>query len=405
MNYRKLGRTDIEVSEIGFGAWGIGGEWGGTDDAAALDALYRAYDLGVTFYDTAYVYGDGHSENLIGQAFSDRRESVVIASKIPPKTYRWPVVSNDAVLDTFPADWIVECTEESLRRLHTDYLDVQQLHAWTPNYVQLDEWYEALESLRDQGKIRAFGVSANDWDPYGPVGLVESGRADSVQVIYNIFEQRPEERLLPAAQDHQVGIIARVPFEDGLLTGTLKPDHEFDEGDWRAEWLTPERLEEAERRTDALRAFLQQGRPDSADYIESLPELALRFCLSHPAVSTVIPGMRRPGHVEANVSAAAKGPLRREVLEALKSHAFHHGWAYPWSEPLPVTIGTFLNPSAAHLARARLEAAGIEAFVMNEDAVTYTPIPTDGIPLQVRATDADRALEILNAEPLEEPTQ
>lgn len=400
MNYRKLGRTDIDVSEIGFGAWGIGGEWGGRDDAQALEALRLAYDRGITFYDTAHVYGDGHSEELIGRAFDGMRERVVIASKVPPQTYRWPVRPGDSILDTFSADWIVQCTEESLRRLRTDYLDLQQLHAWLPDYTEVDEWFDALIRLRDQGKIRAFGVSANDWDPYGPVGLVESGRTDSVQVIYNIFEQRPAEELLPAAYKHRVGIVARVPFEEGLLTGRMGPDYEFEEGDWRAEWLTPERLEEAQSHVDALRPLLQRGEPGSADYIDSLPELALRFCLSHPAVSTVIPGMRRWEHVTANVAAAERGPLSPALLDELRQHAFTHGWAYPWSEPEPVTVAAFMNSSVAHLARARLEAAGLEVFVVGETSTSYTPLPTEGVALQVRAGDVDRAMEILNQEPL-----
>lgn len=402
MNYRRLGRTGIEVSEIGFGAWGIGGEWGGRDDSAALDALYLAYDLGVTFYDTAYVYGDGHSESLIGQAFSDRRDRVVIASKVPPKTFRWPVRDDESVIDVFPADWIVECTEESLRRLRTDYLDVQQLHAWPPAYIDVDEWYDALERLRDQGKIRAFGVSVHDWDPYGGVDLVGSGKTDTVQVIYNIFEQRPAERLLPAALERDVGIIVRVPFEEGLLTGALGPDHEFDDGDWRAEWLSPDRLEEAGRRVDALRAFLRNGPPDSSGYVETLAELALRFSISPPAVSTVIPGMRRPAHVRANVAAAERGPLPQSMLDALKDHAFVHGWAYPWAQPSPITIGSFMHEAAAHLARARLEAAGIEVFLLTPNAATYTPVPTEGVTLQVRAADAERAQAILAEEPIDE---
>jgi aryl-alcohol dehydrogenase-like predicted oxidoreductase len=325
MRYRKLGRTGIEVSEIGFGGWGIGGGWGRQDDAEALRALKRALDLGVTFFDTALGYGDGHSESLIGKALGGMRERVVIASKIPPKTYRWPVLPREPLSEIFPADWIIECTEKSLKNLDTDYIDVQQLHAWTPPYTQNLEWYETLMSLKKQGKIRAFGVSANDWDPYGPVGLVQSGLTDTVQVIYNIFEQRPAEKLLPAALEHQVGIIVRVPFEEGLLTGRFGPHHTFDEGDWRAEWLTAERLQEAAQKVEALQPFLAEDRP-------TLAALALKFCLSHPAVSTVIPGMRRMAHVEANCAVSDGRLLSAAEVEELKAHAFTHGWSYPWSQ-------------------------------------------------------------------------
>lgn len=325
MRYRKLGRTGIEVSEIGFGGWGIGGGWGFQDDQEAIRALKRALDLGVTLFDTALGYGDGHSEELIGQAMAKVRDRVVIATKIPPKTGRWPVLPHEPVSETFPADWIIECTEQSLKNLGTDYVDVQQLHAWTPPYTEQLEWYEALSRLKGQGKIRAFGVSANDWDPYGPVGLAESGLTDTVQVIYNVFEQRPAERLLPAALAHDVGIIVRVPFEEGLLTGKMGPDYTFDEGDWRAEWLTPERLAEASRRVAALKSFLAEDRP-------TLAALALKFCLSHPAVSAVIPGMRRVAHVESNCAVSDGQLLSDEETEALKAYAFAHGWQYPWSQ-------------------------------------------------------------------------
>jgi aryl-alcohol dehydrogenase-like predicted oxidoreductase len=325
MYYRRLGRTGIEVSEIGFGGWGIGGGWGRQDDAEATRALKRALELGVTFFDTALGYGNGHSEQLIGQAVAGVRDRVVIATKIPPKTYRWPVLPHEPISETFPANWIIECTERSLRNLNTDYIDVQQLHAWTPPYLTQLEWYEALTRLKEQGKIRAFGVSANDWDPYGPVELVRSGLIDTVQVIYNIFEQRPAEQLLPAALEHNVGIIVRVPFEEGLLTGKMGPDYVFDEGDWRARWLTPERLQEAARRVEALKPFL-------SDKCPTLAILALKFVLSHPAVSTVIPGMRRVAHVEADCAASDGRLLSAEELEALKEHAFIHGWKYPWSQ-------------------------------------------------------------------------
>ncbi len=322
MQYRELGNSGIKVSEVGYGGWGIGG-WGPVDDKAALDSLNLAYDLGVTFYDTALGYGDGHSEELIGKAFRNRRDKVVIASKLPPKTDSWPVKPDEPLYTTFPASWIIEQTEKSLRQLGTDYLDVQQLHAWTDPYTYLDEWREAFMRLKKQGKIRAFGVSANDWDPYGATNLAHSGRVDSVQVIYNIFEQRPAERLFPAAIEGETGIIVRVPFEEGLLTGRLTPDYVFPEGDWRADWLTPERRAEAAPRVDALRQFLAPDRP-------TLPALALKFVLAHPAVSTVIPGMRRPEHVRANVAVSDGVPLDKATVEALKKHAFVHGWMYPW---------------------------------------------------------------------------
>jgi aryl-alcohol dehydrogenase-like predicted oxidoreductase len=323
MKYRKLGKTGIKISEIGFGAWGIGG-WGARDDAEAIRALRRAFELGINFFDTALAYGDGHSENLIGRSFKSERDRVIIASKIPPKAFRWPVKPDEPVSRTFPTKWVIECTEQSLKHLGTEYLDIMQLHAWTDAYCTQTEWLEAFQQLKQQGKIRAFGVSVNDWDAYGGIGLAKAGLVDSIQVIYNIFEQRPSEALLPAALESHTGIIVRVPFEEGLLTGKLKPGYIFSDGDWRANWLTPERLQEANHRVEALEQYLTPDQP-------TLAALALKFCLSHPAVSTVIPGMRRVANVEAN-AATSDGILLDEATQnSLKEHAFTHGWSYPWS--------------------------------------------------------------------------
>lgn len=324
MNYRTLGRTGFSVSEIGFGSWSIGGMWGTLDDAEALRALQRAFDLGVNFYDTAAVYGNGHSEELIGQFARRRREQVFLASKVPPKTYRWPVTASDPVTTTFPKAWVIQCTEATLKRLRTDYLDLQQLHAWTDSYTRQLDWLDAMAQLKEQGKIRAFGVSANDWDPYGTVNATLAELLDTVQVIYNIWEQRPAEKLFPAAREKNVGIIARVPFEEGILAGAFGAGHTFEANDWRGKWLTPDRLAEATRRVDALRPFLRDDRP-------TLAALALKFCLSHPAVSTVIPGMRKVRHADANCAASDGRLLAPADLAALAEHAFVHGWKYPWS--------------------------------------------------------------------------
>jgi aryl-alcohol dehydrogenase-like predicted oxidoreductase len=324
MQYRILGRTGLQVSEIGFGTWQLGGEWGQTDDEQSIRLLHRAMDLGVNFIDTALVYGNGHSEQVLGRALQGRRDKAIVATKIPPKNYRWPVTEADSINDTFPADWIVECTEKSLKNLQTDYVDVQQLHAWTPGYARQDEWYEALTRLQRDGKIRFFGVSSNDWDPDSPTEAVELGLLDTVQVIYNIFEQRPAARLLPAALQHGTGIIVRVPFEEGLLTGKMDENYQFEAGDWRAQWLSPERLREAKSRTDALKSFLNEDVPD-------LSALALKFCLSHRATATVIPGMRKLTHLEANVRVSDRKLLSGEEIESLKAHEFIHGWPYPWS--------------------------------------------------------------------------
>ncbi len=323
MKKRAFGKAGWPVGEIGFGAWQIGGGWGEQDDAQAIEVLRAAHGRGVDFFDTALAYGEGHSERLIGRALGDVRQKIRIASKIPPKNRRWPATDDDPIATTFPARYIIESTETTLKNLGTDYLDVQQLHTWAPSYIESDEWREAAAKLKDQGKILAFGISANDWDPYGSVELVQSGEVDSVQVIYNIFEQRPAEQLLPAALDSNTAVIVRVPFEEGFLTGKFRPGHRFAEGDWRADWMTEERLREVERRLEPL-AAIAKGRDDT------LAGLALRFCLAHPAVSTVIPGMRRALHVEENTAVSGGRPLDEAERQLLQDHAFVHGWAYPW---------------------------------------------------------------------------
>lgn len=325
MQYREIGKTGIEISEIGFGAWGIGGGWGPTEDEESRRALRHAFERGVNFYDTALGYGNGHSEELIGSTFRNEREKIVIASKIPPKNGRWPVKDSDPISETFPASWVIECTETSLKNLGSDYIDVMQLHAWTKAYMQQTEWLEAFQKLKQQGKIRAFGVSVNDWDPYSGVELARSGLVDSIQVIYNIFEQRPDEQLLPAAQEGKTGIFARVPFEEGLLTGAFHPDYKFPEGDWRGSWLTPERLAIAWPKVQALKAYLAPDRP-------TLAALALKFILSNPVVTSVIPGMRKVANLDANVAASDGELLPENVHQELQKHKWWHGWYYPWDK-------------------------------------------------------------------------
>ena len=322
MQYRFLGKTGIQISEIGFGAWGIGGGWGKQDDSESEKALLYAFDQSVNFFDTALGYGNGHSEQVIGKVFKQNRNQVVIASKIPPMTFRWPVLPDEPLKDTFPKDWIIECTDKSLKNLGTI---IRLLHAWTDAYTYLDEWREAFAELKKAGKIRGFGISTNDWDPYGAVNLVKTEFVDCIQVICNIFEQRPAEALLPAALEHKVGILARVPFEEGLLTGMLKPGYQFEANDWRAEWLNSERLLEAGQKVDALKTFLAPDR-------STLPALALRFILSNPAVTATIPGMRKFDHVTANTAVSDGNLLDTATLQLLKSHAFNHGWSYPWSQ-------------------------------------------------------------------------
>ncbi|MBZ0169139.1 aldo/keto reductase [Candidatus Methylomirabilis lanthanidiphila] len=316
MEHRRLGRTGIQVSEIGFGAWGIGKAWWGkTDDTLSVRALIRALELGVTFIDTAQAYGDGHSERLIARAFQEAKHRVFVATKVPPKTREWPPKEGTTAQQAFPADWIITCTEQSLRHLDAERLDLQQLHIWRDEWLGETEWLEAVRRLKQQGKIRFFGVSIIDHQPGSALELVKSGLIDTVQVIYNIFDQSPEEELFPLCQAHDVGVIARVPFDEGGLTGSLMPDTIFPPKSVQSFYFREDRLRETCERVDRLRPLL-------GGEIKTVAQLALKFCLSHPAVSTVIPGMRRPEHVDANCSVSDGRPLAPETLAALRTHAW-----------------------------------------------------------------------------------
>jgi aryl-alcohol dehydrogenase-like predicted oxidoreductase len=316
MRYRRLGRTGFEVSEIGFGAWGIGGGyWGPTDDRLSLRALRQAFELGVNFVDTALAYGDGRSERLIGQAIREFGGAIRVATKIPPKGGGWPPAPGTPARRAFPPDWIISSTERSLKNLGLDCLDLQQFHIWLDEWLDDHAWQEAVARLKALGKVRAFGVSVIDHRPDTALRAVKSGLVDSVQVIFNIFDQSPRQELFPLCRAHGVGVVARVPFDEGSLTGTLRPDSRFPRGDFRSEYFGGERLAETCRRVERL-AFLVR------DEIKNLAQAALRFCLSHPEVSAVIPGMRRPEHVEENCRAADGVPLRSEELAQLRAHAW-----------------------------------------------------------------------------------
>ena len=324
MRYRKFGKTGWDVSEVGFGCWGMGGGWGVQDDVQAKAALQRALELGVNFFDTAYVYGDGHSERLLGEVMGQTNRPVKVATKVPAKNMEWPANPKTPVSTAYPTDWIIRCTETSLKRLGLERIDLQQLHVWTDSWVGADEWRRAVETLKRDGKIRAFGVSVNDNQPDSVLQLVATGEVNSVQVIYNVFEQAPAQKLFPLCQERGVGVIVRVPFDEGSLTGAFTRQTQFPKGDWRAGYFRGERLAETCERVDRLKAFLRPGIP-------SLSALALKFVLAHPAVSTVIPGMRRPAHVDANCAVSAPvgvngKTLTPQELSALREHAWQRNF-------------------------------------------------------------------------------
>ena len=316
MKFRTLGRTGFHISEMGYGAWGIGGNlWqGGSDDESAR-ALRRALELGVNFIDTALIYGNGHSERLIGKAIREARHRMYIATKVPPKNRLWPARPGVGIDAAFPYEYIIHCTEESLRNLKVDTIDLQQLHVWNPEWLEQDEWRRAFEELKISGKVRAVGVSINDHQPDSALDLIRTGCIDAVQVIYNIFDQTPERNLFPLTQQMNIGVLARVPFDEGSLTGSVTEASVFDPNDFRARYFRDERKKQVVEHVMALERDLASRNGD-------LAETALRFTISHPAVSTVIPGMRTVRNVERNAAASDKGPLDAAILQMLKRHAW-----------------------------------------------------------------------------------
>lgn len=316
MHYRKLGATEAEISEIGYGAWGIGGnQWLGGQDDESVRALKRSFELGVNFVDTALAYGDGHSEQLVGGAVRDGYRKVFIGTKIPPRNRVWPASSNTPIAEVFPYDYIVQSTEQSLRNLQVDQIYLQQFHVWTDAWTNTDEWRRAIEDLRRSGKVRFFGISISEHDPDSALEAIQTGAISAVQVIYNIFDQTPENRLFPLCQKLKIGVLARVPLDEGGLTDTIAEDTRFEPGEFRESYFRDDRKRQVVEHVNALKQDLT-GTPGT------LPEIALRFCLSNKAVTTVIPGMRRVATVESSCRAAAAGMLDQKTLAILKRHAW-----------------------------------------------------------------------------------
>jgi aryl-alcohol dehydrogenase-like predicted oxidoreductase len=314
MNYRILGKTGLNVSEVGYGAWGIGkSSWIGASDDESVKALHRSIDLGLNFIDTALVYGDGHSEKLVGRLIRERSETIYVATKIPPKNEIWPARSGVSVAETFPAEHVIACTEESLKNLGLEAIDVQQFHVWSDEWVNQGDWLEAVQKLKEQGKLKYFGVSINDYQPENAIRLIETGAVDTVQVIYNIFEQSPEDRLFPACERHNVGVIVRVALDEGGLTGKITPDTTFEEGDFRSNYFRGDRKRQVYERVQKIAL-------DISINSDQMAETALRYVLSHKAVSTVIPGMRSVRNVERNCRLGDGRGLPGDKVELLKAH-------------------------------------------------------------------------------------
>ena len=318
---RRFGRLGWEVSEIGYGMWGMGG-WSGSDDEESARSIDRAIALGCNFFDTAFAYGMGKSEKLLGDALKRHAGGrIYVATKVPPKNGKWPGRADTPVSDVYPADHIIEFTEKSLENLRRPSLDLQQLHVWSDAWADDEGWKRAAADLKRQKLIRGFGISVNRWQPSNVLKALRTGLVDSVQVVYNIFDQSPEDQLFPVCRELDIAVIARVPFDEGSLTGTLTRDSKWPETDWRSIYFTPENLAATLARVDRLKGILPGGM--------DLPELALRFILAEPTVSTVIPGMRKTAHVERNLKAGEGEGLSAGMIQALRTHRWDRSVEIP----------------------------------------------------------------------------
>src|ERR1051325_7430971 len=312
MKYRKLGRTAFDVSDIAYGLWGMSG-WSGSDDKESLASLQLSVDLGCNFFDTAWAYGEGKSDGLLGETMQrNKGKRLYAASKIPPANDRWPALPEYKYSDVFSAKHVFKYADLIRKQLRVDGIDVLQFHVWDDSWTDEPEFRSTVEKLKRDGIIRWFGLSLNRWEPWNGLKAIRTGLVDTVQVIYNIFDQAPEDELFPLCREMNVGVIARVPLDEGSLGGKLTPESRWPEGDWRNTYFNPENLKATVERVEKLKKIVPAGM--------SLPEMAIRFILSNRDVSTTIAGMRKPEHVRANLAYSDAGPLDAGLLAELKKH-------------------------------------------------------------------------------------
>ncbi len=331
MNYRTLGKTNFKISEIGCGTWQLANDpniWVGSDLNESLQALHRFVELGGNFIDTAWIYGYDDkfpgkhpSEELIGKFLkeSNNKDKIIIATKVPPKNFHWPAPNGISIDDVFPVDWIESCVNDSLKSLGLDCLDLVQFHVWQDDFVNRDEWKQTIQKLSQEGKVKYWGISANDYQPSNCLKALDTGLFSTIQFIFNLFHQEPTKELLPYAQEHNIGLIARVPLDEGGLSGKFTLETKFAEGDFRNRYFSPDRLKQLIEHTDKLKSLL-------GSEAQTLAELDFRYILSFPQISTVIPGMRRIAYVEANMAISDGRTLSPKLIEELKQHAWERNF-------------------------------------------------------------------------------
>jgi aryl-alcohol dehydrogenase-like predicted oxidoreductase len=323
MKYRKLGRTGIGASDISYGLWGMSG-WSGSDDAGSLQSLQASVDLGCNFFDTAWAYGNGKSDGMLGETLSRNiGERLYSASKIPPKNDMWPAIPDYAYKDVFPTDHVFQYAKKIREKLQVETIDLLQFHVWDDSWTGEPEFRDTVEELKSSGLIRWFGLSLNRWEPENGIAAIRTGLVDAVQVIYNVFDQSPEDKLFPVCRELNTGVIARVPLDEGSLGGKMTRETKFPSDDWRAKYFGPENLNATIDRVEALKKLVPSGM--------TLPEMSLRFVLSNPDVSTTIIGMRNLNHVKENFATSDAGPLDKALLAELKKHRWDRR-PRPWSD-------------------------------------------------------------------------
>lgn len=317
MEIRKFNGSDIKVSLLGFGCWGIGkSEWKGAEDSESKRTLIKAMEKGINFFDTALAYGRGHSEKLLGEAEKEFGKGIFIVSKIPSKKWEWPAGNSSTLKDSYPKNYIIEKTEESLKNLKRDHVDLMQFHVWNGKWANEDEWKEAVEKLKKDGKVRFWGISINDHQSENGIEAGKTGLINSFQVIFNIFEQKPIDYLFPFCRKNKISVIARVPFDEGALTGNVTHDTKFPVGDFRNDYFRGTRKIDVQERVDKIWE-------DVRDKTDSRAEAALRYVISYDTVTTVIPGMRSEKNLLANIKSIEKGSLPFQLLDKLKIHKWN----------------------------------------------------------------------------------
>jgi aryl-alcohol dehydrogenase-like predicted oxidoreductase len=323
MKYRKFGKLGWDVSEIGFGAWALGGGWGPRDDRESVAALHEAFELGCNFVDTAQGYGNGHSERVIARALREWSGTgrIHVATKIPPLPGEWPPGPYDRLEERFTEDYLRERLERSLRDLGTDCIDLLQIHTWTRAWNRDPMVWELLRTFRAEGKVRAIGVSTPEHDQHSVLELVRNGWVDSVQLIYNIFDQEAQAELLPVAREHQVAVIVRVAFDESALTGKLEVSSRFGEDDVRSRYFAGDRLARTVQRVEKVRETAAGEEPD-------LVTTALKFALKPDAVSTVIPGIRSVAQARMNLAVSDLPAMSNELERKLRSFNWRRGVWY-----------------------------------------------------------------------------